>query len=356
MVERLLLAEPRGFCAGVEMAIKALTWMVRIFDGPVYCYHEIVHNEWVVRAFERVGVVFVNDISEVPEGAPVMLSAHGSAPEVVEGAAARAAVVIDAVCPLVTKVHHEVKRMARDGFDIIYVGHEGHDEAAGTVAEAPEAITLVEPETGLSRFQPRDPSKVALLAQTTLGMYEWQAVMDDASTSYPELWTARKSDLCYATTNRQSAVQALTEHCDLILVVGSDNSSNTQALVRVAREHGVTGYRIDAASEIRQEWLDAATVVGVTAGASAPDHLVQEVIDRVDPTLGFELFRVIGEEEYFPLPRQLRAFVSTLQSLVEASVTARPAGPGPLEQDREWTATEALDLVSSGLVPQSREA
>ncbi|MEX1271427.1 MAG: 4-hydroxy-3-methylbut-2-enyl diphosphate reductase, partial [Acidimicrobiia bacterium] len=261
MVDRLLLAQPRGFCAGVEMAIKALTWMVRIFDGPVYCYHEIVHNEWVVRAFERVGVVFVSDISEVPEGAPVMLSAHGSSPEVVEGAAARAAVVIDAVCPLVTKVHHEVKRMARDGFDIIYVGHEGHDEAVGTVAEAPAAITLVEPERGFSDFAPSDPSRVALLAQTTLGMYEWQTVMDEASSRYPELWTARKSDLCYATTNRQSAVQALSSECDLILVVGSDNSSNTQALVRVAREHGIAAHRIDSAAEILPEWLEDASVV-----------------------------------------------------------------------------------------------
>jgi 4-hydroxy-3-methylbut-2-en-1-yl diphosphate reductase len=356
MVERLLLAEPRGFCAGVEMAIKALTWMVRIFDGPVYCYHEIVHNEWVVRAFERVGVVFVDDISQVPAGAPVMLSAHGSAPDVVEGAADRAAVVIDAVCPLVTKVHHEVKRMSADGYDIIYVGHEGHDEAVGTVAEAPDAITLVEPERGLGDFDPSDPGKVALLAQTTLGMYEWQAVMDEASTRFPELWTARKSDLCYATTNRQSAVQSLTAECDLILVVGSDNSSNTQALVRVANEHGVPAHRIDHAGQIRQEWLDGAEVVGVTAGASAPDHLVQDVIERVDPRLGFELFRVTEEAEYFPLPRQLRAFVTTLQALVEASVTARPAGPGPLERDRDWTATEALELVTDGLAPAAPQS
>ena len=185
------------------MAIKALTWMTRIFDGPVYCYHEIVHNEWVVGAFERVGVVFVDDISDVPEGAPVMLSAHGSAPEVVAGAADRAAVVIDAVCPLVTKVHHEVKQMERKGFDIIYVGHEGHDEAIGTIAEAPEAITLVEPETGLQNFSPAEPEKVALLAQTTLGVHEWMAVMDEAQGRFPELKTARKSDLCYATTNRQ---------------------------------------------------------------------------------------------------------------------------------------------------------
>lgn len=331
------------------MAIKALTWMTRIFDGPVYCYHEIVHNEWVVGAFEKVGVVFVNDIAEVPEGAPVMLSAHGSAPEVVAGAASRAAVVVDAVCPLVTKVHHEVKKMARQGYDIIYVGHEGHDEAVGTIAEAPESITLVEPEWSLDHFRPRDDEKVALLAQTTLGVHEWQSVLDRAGDLYPEVHTARKSDLCYATTNRQSAVTALTEECDVILVVGSDNSSNTNALVRVANERGTAAHRIDSADEIDPAWLEGAGTVGVTAGASAPDHLVQEVIDRVNPALGFELFSVTEEGEYFPLPPQLRSFVSTLQTLVEASLTARPSSdPGYLERDRSWTATEALALISDG--------
>ncbi len=299
-VERVLLAEPRGFCAGVEMAIKALTWMTRIFDGPVYCYHEIVHNEWVVRAFEGVGVVFVGDIAEVPLGAPVMLSAHGSSPEVVQGAADRAAVVIDAVCPLVTKVHHEVKRMARDGYDIIYVGHKGHDEAVGTVAEAPSAITLVEPETGLADFAPADPAKVALLAQTTLGVHEWMAVMDDAAERFPELNTARKSDLCYATTNRQDAVLGLTKDCDLVLVVGSHNSSNTQALVRVARENGVAAHRIDSAADIEDKWLEGASVVGLTAGASAPDHLVQQVIDRLAPSDRFRALVVDRGEGVLP--------------------------------------------------------
>lgn len=330
------------------MAIKALTWMVRIFDGPVYCYHEIVHNEWVVRAFERVGVVFVNDISEVPEGAPVMLSAHGSSPEVVAGAEQRAAVVIDAVCPLVTKVHHEVKRMATKGYDIIYIGHEGHDEAVGTVAEAPGAITLVEPERGLAGFQPHDPEKVALLAQTTLGMHEWQQVLDDAQNQFPELQTARRSDLCYATTNRQEAVAQLAKECDLILVVGSENSSNTQALVRYSLENGTPAYRVDSAERVDPAWLTDVEVVGVTAGASAPDHLVQEVIERVDPALGFEIWHTTEEAEYFPLPPQLRSFVTTLTELVEAGVTARPSSdPGWLERDREWTATEALDLIST---------
>ena len=347
-VDRLLLAEPRGFCAGVEMAIKALTWMTRIFDGPVYCYHEIVHNEWVVRAFERVGVVFVDDISQVPDGAPIMLSAHGSSPEVVAEAQSRAAVVIDAVCPLVTKVHHEVKLMSRKGYDIIYIGHEGHDEAVGTVAEAPEAITLVEPEIGLREFTPADAKKVALVAQTTLGLFEWEEVMDDAADRFPELKTARKSDLCYATTNRQEAVQQLSSECDLILVVGSHNSSNTQALVRVSHENGIPAHRIGSASDIEEQWLADVTVVGLTAGASAPDHLVQEVIDRLDPAQGFELWRATEEEEYFPLPPQLRSFVTTLQQLVEAGVSASaPGGDSWLEKDRDWTATEALRLVSA---------
>ncbi len=347
-VERVLLAEPRGFCAGVEMAIKALTWMTRIFEPPVYCYHEIVHNEWVVRAFEQVGVVFVDDIDEVPPGAPVMLSAHGSAPDVVAGAGERAAVVIDAVCPLVTKVHHEVKTMSSKGYEIIYVGHEGHDEAVGTVAEAPKAITLVEPETGLGDYQPADPERVALLAQTTLGMHEWRQVMDDARERFPELATARKSDLCYATTNRQGAVEQLSGKCDLILVVGSHNSSNTQALVRVATENNVEAHRIDSAADIQDEWLAGKEVVGLTAGASAPDHLIEEVIDRLNPALGFELLKVTEEGEYFPLPPQLRSFVTTLQHLVEAGVTASGSGgAGYLENDRSWTASEALKLISS---------
>ncbi|HUO46823.1 MAG TPA: 4-hydroxy-3-methylbut-2-enyl diphosphate reductase [Acidimicrobiia bacterium] len=346
MVERVLVAEPRGFCAGVEMAIKALTWMVRVFEPPVYCYHQIVHNEWVVRAFERVGVVFVDDISTVPVGAPVMLSAHGSAPEVVSEAQNRAAVVIDAVCPLVTKVHHEVKRMSERGYDIIYIGHRGHDEALGTLAEAPEAMTLVDPETGLQEYAPSDPERVALLAQTTLGMYEWQEILDQARERFPALATSRKSDLCYATTNRQEAVVFLAKQCDLILVVGSENSSNTQALVRVARELGVNAHRIDTAADIDPTWLEGSEVVGLTAGASAPDHLVHEVVDRIAPRLGFELATVTEEEEYFPLPPQLRAFVSTLQNLVEAGFTASDGGEGWLERDRAWTATEALALIS----------
>ena len=346
MATKVLLAEPRGFCAGVEMAIKALTWMVKVFEAPVYCYHEIVHNAAVVDAFERAGVIFVDDIEDVPEGSPVMLSAHGSAPQVVAAAQDRAAIMVDAVCPLVTKVHHEVRRMSKQGYDIIYVGHEGHDEAIGAIAEAPSAAQLVDPRVGLETFTPTGSGKVALLAQTTLGLYEWEDVLADARTSYPELWTARKSDLCYATTNRQSAIQKLAERADLLLVVGSENSSNTQALVRVGRNAGVPAHRIDGPDAVDPAWLEGVELVGVTAGASAPDQRVQDVIAAIDPTDGVELVRVTDEDEYFPLPPQLRKFMQALQALVEGSVACRtPGGNGPVDEDREFSATEALSLL-----------
>jgi 4-hydroxy-3-methylbut-2-en-1-yl diphosphate reductase len=226
------------------------------------------------------------------------------------------------------------------------VGHEGHDEAVGTVAEAPEAIALIEPEAGLGGFVASDPDRVALLAQTTLGLHEWNQVLEQAEKRYPQLHTPRKSDLCYATTNRQEAVARMAETCDLILVVGSEGSSNTQALVRVAREFGRPAFRIEAATDIADEWLQGVEVVGLTAGASAPDHLVQEVIERLAPTAGFDLLSVTEEEEYFPLPPQLRAFVTLLQALVEAGVTARsPGAEGWLEQDRRWNATQALAAI-----------
>ncbi len=343
-----MLAAPRGFCAGVEMAIKALTWMVRVFAPPVYCYHEIVHNAAVVRVFEQAGVVFVDDIDAVPEDSVVMLSAHGSAPEVVATAGGHSAVMVDAVCPLVTKVHHEVKRAAAKGYDILYVGHEGHDEALGAVAQAPNAVTLVDPDQGLGDFKPADPSRVALLAQTTLGMYEWEGVLDDARRQYESVHTSRKSDLCYATTNRQQAVQQLCEKASLVLVVGSENSSNTQALVRVARNAGAEAHRIDDAADIRDEWLTGHSVVGVTAGASAPDQRVQAVIARLDPSSGVEVVRVTREDEYFPLPPALRNLVHALQTLVEAAYACRRPGlSGPIDRDREWGATEALEMLGA---------
>jgi 4-hydroxy-3-methylbut-2-enyl diphosphate reductase len=349
MVELVLLAEPRGFCAGVEMAIKALTWMTRVFPAPVYCYHQIVHNAAVVAAFEAAGVVFVEEVAAVPPGAPLMLSAHGSAPAVVQEARERGAVVVDAVCPLVTKVHHEVRRMAGRGYQVLYVGHEGHDEALGTIAEAPGAVTLVDPEAGLGGFSAADPARVALLAQTTLGHHEWEGVLAAASDLFPDLWTARRSDLCYATTNRQSAVEVLARRADLVLVVGSANSSNTRALVRVARASGAAAHRVEGPESIDAAWLAGAPVVGVTAGASAPDGSVGAVVDTLAAAGGVEVVRVTTEEEYFPPPPQLRALLAALQAAVEGGSSARdPGRPGLLDDDRSWGASRALELLAAG--------
>src|SRR3954447_4459579 len=249
-VEEVVLAEPRGFCAGVEMAIKALAWMVRAFEPPVYCYHEIVHNRLVVERFRELGVVFVDSIDEVPEGAPLMLSAHGSAPEVVAAADARAGFLVNAVCPLVTKVHHEVKVRAGKGYSVVYVGHEGHDEAIGTMAVAPESIYLVESEADVASMD--DPgTPVALLAQTTLSHHDWKGVLDAARDRWPDLWMPGRSDLCFATTNRQTALQEIAPRCDALVVIGSANSSNTVALEKVARAAGASRvYRVNSADEV----------------------------------------------------------------------------------------------------------
>ncbi|MEX1006708.1 MAG: 4-hydroxy-3-methylbut-2-enyl diphosphate reductase [Acidimicrobiia bacterium] len=315
-VELVLLAEPRGFCAGVEMAIKALSWMVEAFDPPVYCYHEIVHNQLVVDRFREQGVVFVDDVDDVPAGAPLMLSAHGSAPEIVAAARDKDRVVVNAVCPLVTKVHHEAKVRAGKGYTIIYVGHEGHDEATGTLAVAPDEMRLVETDADLDRVLPTvsDPSKVALLAQTTLSLDDWKGVMTRAREHFPELWTATRDDLCFATTNRQAALRALAARADAIVVIGSANSSNTIALAKVARAAGCERVlRVDGPDEIDPDALGDARVVGVTAGASAPEDLVQAVIERLAPTQGVETVHVTEEDEYFPPPRELRELAAAME-------------------------------------------
>ena len=236
-----MLAEPRGFCAGVEKAIKALAWMVRVFEPPVYCYHEIVHNRHVVERFRDQGVVFVDDVADVPAGAPLMLSAHGSAPEVVEAARARGGVVVDAVCPLVTKVHHELKVRSRKGYTVLYVGHAGHEEAVGTMAVAPESVRLLEHEEDLDALEDlaAEGTPVALLAQTTLSHDEWRGLMEAARRRFPDLWMPNRSDLCFATTNRQAALKAIASKSDAVVVIGSANSSNTVALEKVARAGGL---------------------------------------------------------------------------------------------------------------------
>jgi 4-hydroxy-3-methylbut-2-enyl diphosphate reductase len=325
-VDKVLLAAPRGFCAGVEMAIKALAWMVRAFEPPVYCYHEIVHNQLVVDRFRDLGVVFVDDIAEVPAGRPIMLSAHGSAPSVVEAAKAKGSYVVNAVCPLVTKVHHEVKVRAGKGYRIVYVGHEGHEEAVGTMAVAPDAIDLVESVDEVDALPSAAGSQpVALLAQTTLSHRDWSAIAERAAERFPDLWRPGRSDLCFATTNRQSALAEIAPRCDAVVVIGSANSSNTRALEKLPD--------------------DLAGVVGVTAGASAPEQLVDAVIARLSPRDGVEEVRITDEDEYFPPPRELRDMLAGVDVLATfafgGSVPDRPA-----LNDRHLAASDVLAMLA----------
>ena len=344
-----MLAAPRGFCAGVEKAIKALAWMVRIFDPPVYCYHEIVHNRHVVERFRAQGVVFVDDVSEVPAGAPLMLSAHGSAPAVVEAARSRGGgVVVDAVCPLVTKVHHELKVRSRKGYTVLYVGHAGHEEAVGTMAVAPESVRLLEHEEDLDALDGMAASgtPVALLAQTTLSHDEWRGLMEAARQRFPDLWMPNRSDLCFATTNRQAALKAIASESDAVVVIGSANSSNTVALEKVARAGGCTRVlRINEAAELP---TDLSGTVGVTAGASAPEALVEAVIERLAPADGVTEVTVTTEDEYFPPPpefRELLRAVGATLGLFAAQPTHRRTDPAA--GDRAVSAADVLDLLAS---------
>ncbi|HUI05115.1 MAG TPA: 4-hydroxy-3-methylbut-2-enyl diphosphate reductase [Acidimicrobiales bacterium] len=345
-VERVLLASPRGFCAGVEKAIKALAWMVRVFEPPVYCYHEIVHNRHVVEQFRARGVVFVDDVAQVPAGAPLMLSAHGSAPEVVVAARDRARVVVDAVCPLVTKVHHELKVRAGKGYTVLYVGHEGHEEAVGTMAVAPDSVRLVcapgDVDAAARAIAPGTP--VALLAQTTLSHDEWSDIMQRARERFPELWMPNRSDLCFATTNRQAALKAIAGRADAVVVIGSVNSSNTRALEKVALASGCPRVlRVNEAADLPD---DLSGTVGVTAGASAPDELVDAVVTRLAPRLGVEEVHVTDEDEYFPPPPELRELLRGLAAALAVGLAAPgPAEGGALDPapgDRHTSAADVL--------------
>jgi 4-hydroxy-3-methylbut-2-en-1-yl diphosphate reductase len=343
-VERVLVAEPRGFCAGVEKAIKALAWMVRVFEPPVYCYHEIVHNRYVVDRFRAQGVIFVDDVSEVPDGAPLMLSAHGSAPEVAAQARSRVGVVVDAVCPLVTKVHHEMKVRSRRGYTVLYVGHAGHEEAVGTMAVAPQAVRLIETEEDLAALAATE-SPVALLAQTTLSHDEWLGLMESARRKFPDLWMPNRSDLCFATTNRQRALKAIAADADAVVVIGSANSSNTVALEQVARASGCPRVvRVNHAAELPD---DLSGTVGVTAGASAPEDLVRQVIERLDPASGPETVTVTDEDEYFPPPPELRELLRALATAVGLLAGAPGAGADPVAEDRGVSAAEVLEALAS---------
>jgi 4-hydroxy-3-methylbut-2-en-1-yl diphosphate reductase len=327
----------------VEKAIKALGWMVRIFEPPVYCYHEIVHNRHVVDEFRTLGVVFVDDVNEVPEGAPLMLSAHGTAPEVAADAHDRGRVVVDAVCPLVTKVHHEMKVRARKGYTVLYVGHHGHEEAAGTMAVAPESVRLVETVDDVDALADRetDAPPMALLAQTTLSHDEWAGIVDRARERFPDLWMPNRSDLCFATTNRQGALKAIAGKADAVVVIGSPNSSNTVALEKVAIAFGCPRVvRVNDASEVP---TDLTGTVGVTAGASAPESLVQAVVDRLAPEFGVEAIPVTVEEEYFPPPPELRDLLKGLAATVSLLAASPVAATGPiLSEDRTTAAADVL--------------
>ncbi len=328
------------------MAIKALAWMVRAFEAPVYCYHEIVHNQLVVQRFEDLGVIFVDDIDDVPPGAPVMLSAHGSAPEVVTAAEAAGGYVVDAVCPLVTKVHHEVKVRAKKGYSIVYVGHDGHEEAVGTMAVAPDSIHRVESREEVAELPPFE-QPVALLAQTTLSHRDWADVLDATKERFPDMWMPGRSDLCFATTNRQSALMEIAAKCDAVVVIGSANSSNTVALEKLAVDAGCERvFRVNDAKELPD---DLEGIVGVTAGASAPEELVDSVIERLAPSAGVEEVRITDEDEYFPPPRNLRDLLTAVD-LFGTFASGGSNAHRPAINDRQLAASAALSgLTKDGV-------
>ena len=342
MVNKLYLVTPRGFCAGVEMAIKALHWLLKIYDETIYCYHEIVHNKWIVKEFEKNNVVFVEDPNEIPEGAIVMLSAHGTAPEIELQFNNISSLTINSVCPLVTKVHHEAKKFSKENTQIIYVGHKNHDEAKGAIGVSPENMHLVECIEDVKELE--IGNDVALLAQTTLALSEWEPIMKYSQERFNDLKMPRKSDLCYATTNRQEAILEILPEVNTVLVVGSENSSNTKALVSMVNNQGVEAYRVDNVNDI--ENLNLNGNIAITAGASAPDHLVYEIIDKINP-INLEHFRLKEEDEYFPLPQQLRSNIKNISdflNILNISET-NPKSEYGINNDKKWTATEALNSL-----------
>lgn len=305
---KVLLASPRGFCAGVNMAIESLDLTLRKFGAPIYVYHEIVHNKYVVETFRKQGAVFVDHLEEVPEGAVLLYSAHGVSPEIREKAAARKLRTIDATCPLVTKVHIEAIRYAAEGYTILLIGHEGHDEVIGTMGEAPKSIILVETPEDVDRLQVPDETKLAYLTQTTLSVDDANRIIARLRARFPNIANPPKDDICYATQNRQEAVRMLARDADAVLVLGSQNSSNSRRLVELVQESGVKAYLIDGPAEIQPDWFTGKETVVVTAGASAPEAVVEQCLDYLRDRFGAEIeARVVREEDvYFPLPRELR--------------------------------------------------
>ncbi len=309
-VEKILLAAPRGYCAGVDRAVQTVERALELHGPPVYVRKEIVHNKHVVEQLRARGAIFVEEETEIPEGAVTVFSAHGVAPSVRANARARALQTIDATCPLVTKVHVEARRFAEQGYTVVLVGHAGHEEVEGTMGEAPEQIVLVQNERDVDALEVGDPERVAFITQTTLSVDETAAIVGRLRERFPSIAGPRTEDICYATTNRQAAVKQMAGECDLVLVIGSRNSSNSVRLVEVARECGTEAHLIDNRQEVREEWLEGKRVVGVSSGASAPDILVQDLLDlfraRGVREEDFSEFHVIREDVRFMLPKPIR--------------------------------------------------
>jgi 4-hydroxy-3-methylbut-2-enyl diphosphate reductase len=305
---KIILANPRGFCAGVNMAIESLEKALALFGAPLYVYHEIVHNRPIVERFKTQGVVFVDDISEVPSGGTVLYSAHGVSPAIRDQSQARNLRAIDATCPLVTKVHLEAIKFAKEGYTIVLIGHEGHDEVLGTMGEAPANIVLVEDAADVAALSFSADAKLAYLTQTTLSVDEARVVIDTLRKRFPQIVGPNKDDICYATQNRQEAVRDLVPEVDVVLVLGSQNSSNSQRLAEIARGTGRAAYLIDRVGELNDEWFRPTDTVLITAGASAPEEHVQACVNHLRRTFGAEVeARTVREEHVqFPLPRELR--------------------------------------------------
>ena len=308
VLETILLAAPRGYCAGVDRAVQTVERALELYGAPVYVRKEIVHNKHVVEKLRDRGAVFVESESEVPEGATVVFSAHGVSPAVHANATERGLHTIDATCPLVTKVHVEAKKFAADDYTIVLIGHAGHEEVEGTMGEAPAHIVLIEDEAGVADLEVRDPSKVAYISQTTLSVDETKAIIARLRERFPAITGPRTDDICYATTNRQAAVKQLAQQSDLVLVIGSRNSSNSNRLVEVAREHGADSYLIDNEAQVREEWLTGKRVIGITSGASAPEELVQRLVDffRRRGAEDVRELEVVSEDVRFMLPKAIR--------------------------------------------------
>jgi 4-hydroxy-3-methylbut-2-en-1-yl diphosphate reductase len=307
VVRKVLLASPRGYCAGVERAVETVEKALTLYGPPVYVRKQIVHNLHVVRDLEARGAVFVDEETEVPEGATVVFSAHGVAPSVHANAAERRLQTIDATCPLVTKVHVQARRYAAEGYTVVLIGHAGHEEVVGTMGEAPDAIVLVESVADVDALE-LDTAKVAYVTQTTLSVDETGEIITALRTRFPDIHAPKREDICYATSNRQWAVKEMLSEIDLLLVIGSRNSSNSNRLVEVARAGGVAAHLIDDESEIDETWMDGVTVVGVTSGASAPEKLVEGVCDwfRARGVEDIEAYRLVDEDVEFRLPVELR--------------------------------------------------